>query len=110
MTVMLIINALLYRVFTQWNGNPMHTQTPSRWFPKFLVKHGLKRITFHQLRHTSATILINAGINLQAISSRLGHSNTSTTLNIYSHALKSADKTAADKLENILFKNSTLNS
>ena len=90
-------------VFTQWNGEPMHPSTPSKWFNDFLKRKGLKKITFHQLRHTSATMLINAGLNIRALSARLGHSNTSTTLNIYSHALKSADKVAADKMEEIMF-------
>lgn len=91
-------------VFTQWNGLPMHPGTPSKWFSKFLKRHGLKKITFHQLRHTSATMLIHSGLNIRALSARLGHSNTSTTLNIYSHALRSADKVAADKIEEIMFK------
>ncbi|OHW61416.1 putative prophage phiRv2 integrase [Andreesenia angusta] len=90
-------------MFTQWNGSPMHPDTPSKWFNKFLKENGLKKITFHQLRHTSATILINAGINIRALSARLGHSNTSTTLNIYSHALQSMDQIAADKIESIMF-------
>jgi integrase len=42
--------------------------------------------------------------NIRALSARLGHSNTSTTLNIYSHALRSADKVAAEKIEEIMFK------
>ncbi|MCF6460157.1 hypothetical protein [Clostridium sp. Cult3] len=42
-------------------------------------------------------MLINTGLNIRALSARLGHSNTSTTLNIYSHALKSADKVTAKK-------------
>ncbi|WP_053955917.1 tyrosine-type recombinase/integrase [Inediibacterium massiliense] len=91
-------------ILTQWNGLPMHPNTPSTWFSKFLKKHELRKITFHQLRHTSATMLINAGLNIKALSARLGHSNTSTTLNIYSHALKSADKVAADRIGDIIFK------
>lgn len=90
-------------VFTQWNGQPMYPYTFTKWFPKFLEKHGLRRITFHQLRHTSATLLINAGENVRTVSARLGHSNTSTTMNIYAHALKSADRNAADKIANYLF-------
>lgn len=93
-------------VFTQWNGLPMHPSTPSKWFSKFLERHNLKKITFHQLRHTSATMLIHSGLNIKAVSARLGHSNTSTTLNIYSHALRSADKVAAEKIEEIMFKES----
>ncbi|URZ14082.1 site-specific integrase [Clostridium felsineum] len=83
--------------------------TPSKWFSKFLRKNNLKPITFHQLRHTSASLLINENINIREISKRLGHSNTSTTLNIYSHALKSADKDAADKLNTIIFSNDSIN-
>ncbi|MGB9780602.1 tyrosine-type recombinase/integrase [Caldanaerobacter sp.] len=90
-------------VFTQWNGQPMYPYTFTKWFPKFLEKHGLRRITFHQLRHTSATLLINAGENVRTVSARLGHSNASTTMNIYAHALKSADRNAADKIANYLF-------
>jgi integrase len=81
----------------------MYPYTFTKWFPKFLEKHGLRRITFHQLRHTSATLLINAGENVRTVSARLGHSNTSTTMNIYAHALKSADRNAADKIANYLF-------
>lgn len=90
-------------MFTQWNGVPMHPHTPSEWFTKFIKRNNLKKITFHQLRHTSATLLINAGLNVKAISARLGHSNASTTLNIYSHALKSMDQVASDKIGNIIF-------
>lgn len=92
-------------LFTQWNGLPMYPYTISKWFSKFLKRNNLRHITFHQLRHTSATLLINAGENIEEVSKRLGHSNTSTTLNIYAHALKSADKDAAEKMSNILFKN-----
>lgn len=96
-------------VFTQWNGKPMHLDTIPNWFKKFQERKGLRRITFHQLRHTSATMLVNAGLNVQALSARLGHSNTSTTLNIYSHALKSADKVAAEKIDDIMFQNEDKN-
>lgn len=94
-------------LFTQWNGLPMHPYTMSKWFDKFLEKNNLKKITFHQLRHTSATLLINSGVNIREVSARLGHSNASTTLNIYSHSLVSADKDAADKLEKFIFKSDT---
>ena len=61
------------------------------------------------LRHTSATLLINSGVNIREVSARLGHSNASTTLNIYSHSLVSADKDAADKLEKFIFKSDAKN-
>lgn len=91
-------------IFTQWNGIPMNPYTVSSWFHKFLIKNNLKKVTFHQLRHTSASILINEGVNIKEVSKRLGHSNASTTLNIYSHVLKSADKVAANAIEKVMFK------
>ena len=48
-----------------------------------------------------ATLMIAEGVDVCTVSKRLGHANTSTTLNIYAHALKSRDKEAAEKLDNI---------
>ncbi|MFA6941434.1 MAG: tyrosine-type recombinase/integrase [Clostridiaceae bacterium] len=92
-------------IFIKWNGEAMFPYTISTWFPKFLKDNNLRKITFHDLRHTSATVLINAGVNIREVSGRLGHKKTSTTLNIYSHVLKSADKDASDKMGQILFQN-----
>jgi integrase len=89
------------RVFTTWDGKPMHPDTVSGWFPEFLNRHGLPRIRLHDLRHTSATLLIGQGLHAKTISSRLGHANISTTMDIYGHALKSADKEAAEKLDRL---------
>lgn len=62
----------------------------------------LPKIPFHGLRHTTATLLIAGNQNTRNISARLGHAQTSTTMNIYAHALKSADQEAADALEGLL--------
>lgn len=103
-------------LFNQWNGKPMNTDFPSRWFPKFITKYNktisgtkdlkdeekeklyLPKMKFHALRHTSATLLLYAGHNVKAVGSRLGHSQLSTT-NRYLHAMKSADKAAADTMQ-----------
>jgi integrase len=92
------------RIFTTWDGQPAHPEWPSQWFSKFIKKHGLPHLTFHGLRHTSATMLIGQGVNMKEVSSRLGHSNISTTMDIYADSLKSADKDAAEKMD--LFLNS----
>ena len=89
-------------IFTQWNGELMHVDTISKWFPEFMKRHGMEKINFHAVRHTAATLLINKGLNVKALSARLGHANTSTTMDIYSHALKSSDREAADMMENII--------
>lgn len=61
-------------------------------------------IPFHGLRHTSATLLIAAKQDVRSVSSRLGHAQTSTTMNIYAHALQEADQRAANALETMLAK------
>lgn len=87
------------RLFVTWDGRPMHPDTPSSWFPEFLERHKLPHLPFHGIRHTAATMLINQGLPAKSISGRMGHSSISTTFNIYGHYLKSADKEAADRLE-----------
>lgn len=85
-------------LFTQWNGLPMFPYTPSHWFNKFLKRHKLPHISFHDLRHLSATLLISFGVPLKNVSSRLGHADIRTTANIYSAALQSVDRQAANQM------------
>ena len=87
------------RLFTQWDGRPIHPDTISGWFPKFLERCDLPKVTLHSLRHSNATIMIAEGVDIRTVSNRLGHAHTSTTLNIYTHALKTRDQDAADKLD-----------
>ena len=62
---------------------------------------GLPHRTVHSLRHTNITMQIAAGVPLVTVAGRAGHARTSTTTDIYSHFLKSSDKTAAEKLEQL---------
>ena len=89
-------------LFTSWDGQPMYPNEMSTWFPKFLKRHNLQPLPFHGLRHTSATLLIAEGLTATDLSRRLGHSTTSTTMNIYAHSLQKADEVAAQKMGNIL--------
>lgn len=89
-------------VFTQWNGAMMNPMTPTKQFSKFLSKHGLKHRRFHSLRHTSATLLLYAGVDINNVKGRLGHGDIKTTSK-YLHMLEEADVEAAYKLENLLF-------
>jgi integrase len=90
------------RLFTQWDGNPISPDTITDWFGKFIKRSNLPHVTLHSLRHTNATLMIAEGTDVCTVSQRLGHSNTSTTLNIYAHALKSKDQEAAKMLDNLL--------
>lgn len=91
-----------YVVFCHPDGKAFHQERPYLWFREFLKKNGLRYIRFHDLRHTSATLLINQGIYAKVISERLGHGNIGTTMNVYGHVLRTADQSAADKFESVL--------
>ncbi|WP_411830864.1 tyrosine-type recombinase/integrase [Paenibacillus peoriae] len=54
-------------------------------FPLVLKKHNLRRIRFHDLRHSCASLLLANGVSLKEIQAWLGHSHYSTTANIYVH-------------------------
>ena len=67
-------------------------------FNTFLKKHGLRKIRFHDLRHTCASLLVALGENMKVIQAYMGHSTMSVTADIYSHLDVSATSTASMKL------------
>lgn len=95
-------------IFIQWNGAQMHPSTPNSTMRKIIGrynsshKEALPHVTPHGLRHTSATLLISQNIDIRTVSNRLGHAQTSTTMNIYTHALQKKDEQAAQTLEKLL--------
>ena len=89
------------RLFTRDDGKPIHPDTITGWFRRFVQRNQLPDISIHSLRHTNATLMIHSGVPLPTISARLGHADTSTTAKIYVHAIKSADAAAAETLDNI---------
>lgn len=70
------------KIFTSENGDSIHTDVPKKIFETILKKYNLPIITFHSLRHTSASLQISRGISVADISRRLGHGDISTTLNV----------------------------
>ena len=99
-------------IFTQDNGKQMSYSTPYQAFQDAIARHNadkapadqLPAIPFHGLRHTSATLLIASKQDVRTVSSRLGHAQASTTMNIYAHQLQESDRKAANALENMLVK------
>ena len=77
----------------------LNPQTPSHWLNKFLKEKGLPHITYHQLRHTNASLLISAGVDVVTLSGRLGHGDKNVTLNTYSHIIKSKEAQAANRMD-----------
>lgn len=90
------------RICIQWNGKPMSTNTPYEILQKLLKKYDLPQVSIHSLRHTNATIMIESGTDLKTTSARLGHSQTSTTMNIYVHQIKSSNEHAAENISKTL--------
>ena len=82
------------------NG-PIDSHDLSRYFRKILIANNLPIIRFHDLRHLHATLLINEGVNIKSVSSRLGHSKVETTLKFYTHSIEEYDKKAAAQLDSI---------
>lgn len=64
---------------------------------------GLPRIRLHDLRHTHATLALQAGVHPKIVSERLGHSTVSLTLDVYSHAVPHMQRDAADEIARVLF-------
>lgn len=71
-------------------------------FRELLEKYGLRHIRFHDLRHTFASLLINQDVPLINVSNFLGHSDLSTTANIYAHLDKASKQASADVISDIL--------
>lgn len=88
-------------IFTEEDGYVMNPHTPTKQFSKFLMRHGIRHLKLHGLRHTSATLLLANGCDIKTVSTRLGHADIETT-NIYVHALESVDRMAADTFDRML--------
>ena len=91
--------------FTQDNGEMMNPQAPTSYLTRFGKKYNLPGIHPHALRHTMATLSIANGADIVSISEKLGHSEPSITLNVYSHANEEAQRRANEVLAQAIYKN-----
>ena len=83
-------------------GELMKPNYLTQAFPVFLEKHGLRKIRFHDLRHSCATLLYANGVALKDIHEWLGHSDIATTSNIYTHLDYSSKVASANAIMGIL--------
>nr|WP_255260313.1 site-specific integrase [Bacillus cereus] len=81
---------------------PIHPANVRRSLNALIKKAAIPKIHFHDLHHTHATLLLAKGVNVKAISERLGYSNIKITLDTYSHVLPTMQEDAANKIEEIL--------
>jgi len=86
-------------VFPDPLGHPLPPYRVSQRFATLVRASGLGPLRFHDLRHTSATLLLRAGVHPKVVSERLGHAGVSITLDIYSHVLPGLQEDAANLLD-----------
>ena len=86
-------------VFVDELGERMRANYLTSAFPKFLESHGLRRMRFHDLRHSCASLLLANGVPLKHIQEWLGHSDFTTTANIYAHLDYSSKIISAQAME-----------
>lgn len=107
-------------IMVQWDGKGMEYSTLSKWLKKIVNRYNeaiisdddiieknkkdyiLPVLSLHKLRHTSATLLIGENTDIRTVSARLGHSKTTTTMDIYAHSLKSKDEKASEAIGGLL--------
>jgi integrase len=89
-------------VFPSTIGTPMDVTGLLKKFRKTIKEAGLPRIRFHDLRHTSASLLLNQRIPVFIVSKRLGHAKPSTTLDIYGHLIPSMQEEAAKLIDELI--------
>ena len=91
------------RLFTQWNGLVMHPTCPFNWLQRFCERENLPFRGLHSFRHAFATEMITSGqIDIKTVSAILGHSEVSTTLDIYTHEVQSASAKAMDFVTKVI--------
>ena len=90
-------------VFCNRVGGPVHPKNLlDRSFRPLLTKAGLPQIRFHDLRHTTATLLLSKGVHPKIVQEVLGHANISITLDTYSHVLPGMGDAAAGAMDDVL--------
>lgn len=84
-------------------GSPIGPRNLIRTFFDKIEKAKIKKIRFHDLRHTHATLLLQQGVNPKIVAERLGHADVRTTLDTYSHLLPNMQKDTANQFGAMFF-------
>ena len=90
-------------VFCGADGAPLHPDTITARFQTIIRDLDVPRIRLHDLRHTSATLALKAGVHPKVVSERLGHATVGITLDLYSHVLDGMQAEAAEQIGAVVF-------
>lgn len=90
-------------VFCREDGRPLHPDAVSKWFTAAVEGVDVPRITLHGMRHTWASLALQAGVNPKVVSERLGHATVGFTLDVYSHVMPGLQEDAAAKVAALVF-------
>jgi integrase len=90
-------------VFTTAVGTPIHPRNDYRAFRRLIEKAGLRRVRLHDLRHTTASLLLAQGVSARVAMEMLGHSQISVTMNTYTHVAPVQNRDAADRIGELLW-------
>lgn len=85
-------------VFAAVSGEALHPDNVTKHFDVLVRNAGVRRIRFHDTRHTAATLMLEAGVPLKAVAERLGHSSTQVTADLYQHVGEQMQEEAAQRL------------
>lgn len=103
------MNERKLKIDSQWvfpnpldNSKPVNPSSAYMTMKKLLEKAECPDIRFHDLRHTFATHAISSGVDVKTLSNILGHSKSSFTLDTYTHVTTEMQKSASEKIENML--------
>ena len=90
-------------MFTREDGEALHPEAVTPLFRQAVKKAMPPAIRLHGLRHTHATLALQAGVHPKVVSERLGHATISITLDTYSHAIPAMQEEAAEMIAELVF-------
>ncbi|GAA3020505.1 site-specific integrase [Tetragenococcus solitarius] len=89
-------------VFSNIENSFIQLSKPRTWLLQNVKKNNLREITIHGLRHTHATLLLEAGLQPKTVSERLGHTSTQITNDLYGHVTKKMEKEVPKVFQNLM--------
>lgn len=96
------------RLFTKWNGEPMHNRSPYKFFEAFCKRHNIRFCNVHSFRHFNASAMIMNGVDVKTVQSILGHAAATTTMQIYLHSFQEAQARAMDSVADCILARQTV--